>query len=76
LGASVEVDLEVDLDRLDPGGIGVSALDKARAPELMVKGAWIVVGRDGAVAVAQVVGVQGDEVRVRPLPGPIGRASR
>jgi hypothetical protein len=68
-----EVDLVVDLNSEDESGLPWSFVDEARDPSLMVEGAWLVVGEGAARAVAQVVEVDGNIVRVRPLPGPIER---
>jgi hypothetical protein len=68
-----EVDLVVDLNSEDESGLPWSFVDEARDPSLMVEGAWVVVGEGTARAVAQVVEVEGDVVRVRPLPGPVER---
>jgi hypothetical protein len=68
-----EVDLMVDLNSEDESGLPWSFVDEARDPSLMVEGAWLVVGEGAARAVAQVVEVDGNIVRVRPLPGPIER---
>jgi hypothetical protein len=68
-----EVDVVVDLNSEDESGLPWSFVDEARDPSLMVEGAWVVVGEGAARAVAQVVEVDGDIVRVRPLPGPVER---
>ena len=68
-----EVDLVVALNSEDESGLPWSFVDEARDPSLMVEGAWDVVGEGAARAVAQVVEVDGDIVRVRPLPGPVER---
>jgi hypothetical protein len=67
------VDLTVDLNSEDESGLPWTFLDEARDPSLIVEGAWIVVGEGSARAVAQVAEVDGDIVRVRPLPGPVAR---
>ena len=68
-----EVDLVVDLNSEDESGLPWSFLDEARDPALIREGAWIVVGEGSGRAVAQVVEIEGDIVRVRPLPGPVER---
>lgn len=68
-----DVDLVVDLNSEDESGLPWSFLDEARDPALIHEGAWIVVGEGSARAVAQVVEIEGDIVRVRPLPGPVDR---
>ena len=40
---------------------------------LIVEGVWLVVGQGAVRAVAQVVEIEGEIVRVRPLPGPVDR---
>jgi len=37
------------------------------------EGAWLIVGDGNVRAVAQVVEIDGDIVRVRPLPGPVSK---
>jgi hypothetical protein len=39
----------------------------------MREGAWIIVGEGRARVVAQVIEIDGEIVRVRPLPGPVDR---
>ncbi|MGH9107640.1 MAG: hypothetical protein ACRDZX_17780 [Acidimicrobiales bacterium] len=68
-----EVDLVVDLNSEDESGLPWSFIDEARDPSLVVEGAFLVVGEGTARAVAQVAEVDGDIVRVRPLPGPVSR---
>jgi hypothetical protein len=65
------VDLVVDLNSEDESGLPWTFLDEARDPGLIREGAWLVVGEGSARAVAQVVEIDGDIVRVRPLPGPV-----
>jgi len=67
------VDLTVDLNSEDDSGLPWTFRDEARDPALVVEGAWLVVGEGSARAVAQVVEVEDDIVRVRPLPGPVER---
>ncbi|HLN15278.1 MAG TPA: hypothetical protein VK277_00875 [Acidimicrobiales bacterium] len=67
----VGVDLVVDLNSEDDSGLPWTFIDEARDPSLVVEGAWLVVGEGSATAVAQVVEIDGDIVRVRPLPGPV-----
>jgi hypothetical protein len=66
-----EVDLVVDLNSEDESGLPWSFLDEARDPALIREGAWIVVGEGSTQAVAQIVEIEGNIVRVRPLPGPV-----
>ncbi len=66
-----EVDLVVDLNSEDESGLPWSFLDEARDPALIREGAWIIVGEGSTQAVAQVVEIEGEIVRVRPLPGPV-----
>ncbi len=68
-----EIDLVVDLNSEDESGLPWTFLNEARHPELIREGAWIVVGEGSARAVAQVVEIDEDIVRVRPLPGPVSR---
>ncbi len=68
-----EVDLVVDLNSEDEPGLPWSFVDEARDPSFMVEGAWLIVGEGAARAVAQVVEVDGDVVRARPLPGLVER---
>lgn len=67
------IDLTVDLNSEDESGLPWTFIDEAREPSLVVEGAWLVVGEGSARAVAQVVEIEGDIVRVRPLPGPVDR---
>jgi hypothetical protein len=67
----LEVDLVIDLNSEDESGLPWGFIDDARDPELLREGAWVVVGQGNAQAVAQVVEIDGDVVRVRPLPGPV-----
>lgn len=69
----IEVDLVVDLNSEDESGFPWTFLDEARHPELVKEGAWLVVGEGKVRAVAQVVEIEGEIVRVRPLPGPVSR---
>ena len=68
-----KVDLVVDLNSEDDSGLPWSLLDEAADPTVIVEGAWVVVGEGSARAVAQVAEVDGNVVRVRPLPGPVER---
>jgi hypothetical protein len=67
------IDLTVDLNSEDESGLPWTFLDEAADPTLVVEGAWLVVGEGSARAVAQVVEIDGDIVRVRPLPGAVDR---
>jgi hypothetical protein len=66
-----EIDLVVDLNSEDESGLPWSFLDEARDPSLIREGAWLIVGEGTVRAVAQVIEIEGDIVRVRPLPGPV-----
>jgi hypothetical protein len=55
----------------DDSGLPWSFLDGATDPALICEGAWPVVGEGTVRAVAQVTEVEGDVVRVRPLPGTV-----
>lgn len=68
-----ELDLVVDLNSEDESGLPWTHLDEARDPELVREGAWLIVGQGNVRAVAQVVEIEGDIVRVRPLPGPVSK---
>ncbi len=68
-----ELDLVVDLNGEDESGLPWTHLDEARDPELIQEGVWLIVGEGDVRAVAQVVEIDGDIVRVRPLPGPISK---
>lgn len=65
------LDLVVDLNSEDESGLPWTFVDEARDPTLIREGAWLIVGAGSVRAVAQVVEVAGDIVRVRPLPGPV-----
>ena len=67
------LDLVIDLNSEDDSGLPWTFLDEARDPTVVHEGAWLVVGEGAVRAVAQVVEIDGDIVRVRPLPGPIQR---
>jgi hypothetical protein len=68
-----ELDLVVDLNSEDESGQPWTYLDEARHPELVREGAWLIVGEGNVRAVAQVVEIDDEIVRVRPLPGPVSR---
>jgi hypothetical protein len=68
-----EIDLIVDLNSEDESGLPWTFVDEARDPARVREGAWLVVGEGSTRAVAQVVEIEGDVVRVRPLPGPVSR---
>jgi len=65
------LDLVVDLNSEDESGLPWTFLNEARDPALIREGAWLVVGEGTVRAVAQVVEIDDDIVRVRPLPGPV-----
>ncbi len=67
------IDLVVDLNSEDDSGLPWTFLDEARDPALIREGAWIVVGEGSVRAVAQVIEIDGEIVRVRPLPGPVDK---
>jgi len=67
------VDLVVDLNSEDDSGLSWTFLDEARDPALIREGAWVIVGEGSVRAVAQVVEIDGEIVRVRPLPGPVDK---
>jgi len=68
-----ELDLVVDLNSEDESGLPWTHLDEAPHPELVREGAWLIVGEGNVRAVAQVAEIDGDIVRVRPLPGPVSK---
>ncbi|HWD51246.1 MAG TPA: hypothetical protein VG412_02510 [Acidimicrobiales bacterium] len=68
-----QIDLTVDLNNEDESGLPWTFLDEALNPSVIREGAWIVVGEGSTKAVAQVVEIDGDIVRIRPLPGPVDR---
>jgi hypothetical protein len=57
----------------EPSGLPWGLVEEAREPELIEQGRWIVVGNPATKAVAQIVEVVGNVVRVRLLPGPVSR---
>jgi hypothetical protein len=65
------LDLVVDLNGEDDSGLPWTFLDEARDPTLIREGVWLVVGESDVRAVAQVVEIDDDIVRVRPLPGTV-----
>ena len=65
------IDLVVDLNSEDESGLPWTFLDEAKDPTLIREGAWLVVGQGTVRAVAQVVEIEDDIVRVRPLPGSV-----
>lgn len=65
------IDLVVDLNSEDESGLPWTFLDEAKDPTLIREGAWLVVGEGTVRAVAQVVEIEEDVVRVRPLPGSV-----
>jgi hypothetical protein len=67
------IDLPVDLNSEDESGLPWTFIDEATDRALVVEGAWLVVGEGSTKAVAEVVEIEGDIVRVRPLPGPVDR---
>jgi hypothetical protein len=68
-----ELDLVVDLNGEDESGLPWGFVDEARDRALLRVGTWLVVGEGNARAVAQFVEIDGDVVRVRPLPGPVSK---
>ena len=67
------IDLVVDLNSEDDSGLPWTFVDEAPDATLIVEGVWLVVGQGAVRAVAQVVEIEGEIVRVRPLPGPVDR---
>ncbi len=58
---------------MSESGLPWAFIDEAKDRTLVVEGAWLVVGEGSTKAVAEVVEIEGDIVRVRPLPGPVDR---
>ena len=68
------IDIDVDWNTMDDTGLPWTFVDEAEDQSRIVPGAFIVAGRDTAVAVAEVVDVGDDGVvHLRPLPGPVAR---
>jgi hypothetical protein len=67
------IDLVVDLNGEDESGLPWTFIDEARDRSLVAEGAWLIVGQGDVQAVAQVIEIEGEIVRVRPLPGPVDR---
>lgn len=67
------IDLVVDLNGEDESGLPWTFIDEARDRALVAEGAWLIVGQGDVRAVAQVIEIEGEIVRVRPLPGPVHR---
>jgi hypothetical protein len=65
------LDLVVDRNSEDASGLPWTFLDEVRDRTLIGEGARLIVGKGIVRAVARVVEVAGDVVRVRPLPGPV-----
>ena len=65
------VKLVVDIDCEDESGLPWTFFDEVTDPALICEGAWLVVDEGTVGAVAQVVEIEGDVVRVRPLPGTV-----
>jgi hypothetical protein len=65
------LDLVVDLNSEDDSGLPWTFLDEVRDRSLIREGAWLVVGEGAVRVVAQVVEIDDDIVRVRPLPGSV-----
>ena len=64
-------DLELDLNSEDDTGLPRGFVDEADNPSRIREGAWIIVGSGTACAVAQVAGIDGEIVHVRPPPDPV-----
>ena len=68
-----DIDLRVDLNTEDDTGLPWAFRRDARDPSVIREGAWLVVGSGRTRAVARVAQIDGDLVRVRPLPGPVSQ---
>ena len=69
----IAVDLKVDLNSEDDSGLPWGLLDEAKDPASIKEGGWIVVASVEAAAVAQVAGIEGNVVHVRPLRGSVAQ---
>ncbi len=58
----VTIDIDVDWNTQDDTGLPWSFIDEAADPSKIVPGAFVIAGRGGAVAVAEVVDVGKDGV--------------
>jgi len=67
------LDLRVELGSEDDSGAPRTFLRDALDPSIVREAAWLVVGAGRLGAVAQVAQIEGDLVRVRPLPGPVSQ---
>lgn len=69
---TVPIDIDVDWNTQDDGGLPWTLVTEAADPTRIVPGAYAVAGRRTAVAVADVVDVGEDGVvHLRPVPGPV-----
>lgn len=68
-----DLDLVLDLNCEDESGLPWALLDEAPHSELVHERAWLVVGQGSVRAVAQVVEIDDNIVRVRPLRGPVSK---
>lgn len=70
----MKVDIDVDWNTQDDTGLPWTFVDEAADPTRIVPGAYVLAGRGGAVAVAEVVDVTEDGVvHLRPLEGSISQ---
>lgn len=70
----VDIDLPLDLQTENESGLPYMTFDRARHPERVVVGNWIVVGTAEVNAVARVVDIDDNGVvEVEPLPGPASK---
>lgn len=69
---STSTDIDIDWNEEDDTGLPWALVTSARTPSKIVPGAYVVAGRGTAIAVAEVVDVDGNGVvHLRPLPGPM-----
>ncbi len=59
---AIPIDIDVDWNTMDDTGLPWTFVDEAADPSQIVPGAFVIAGRDGAVAVAEVVDVGDDGV--------------
>jgi hypothetical protein len=69
---SYTIDIEIDWNSEDDTGLPWTFADRARQPDRVVPGAFVIAGRDTALAVAEVVDRDDDGVvHLRALPGTV-----
>ncbi len=68
-----EIDLLLDLQAEDETGLPYTFVNRARHPERIIEGAWVVAGSPSVNAVARVIDIEDGIVHVDPLPGPASK---